>query len=136
MSKDTIVQEPNCAFSSSGSSESFQSGCCDSERKRPLSSNPHFVVRRGCEPVVGDDILLPHVNHALVAHPLYSIPYKMVHRYFFDWDKSLIREDELSFGDTSLRFLALQACKVCHHLMEVEVALIVPVNELVNDRVS
>lgn len=65
-----------------------------------LPFDPNEVVRGSGESFISDDTFSPFVNHAAVGYPAFTIPQLHFWCYFFDGDKSCIRQNKLSFGDT------------------------------------
>ena len=54
-----------------------------------------------------------------MLHPLYPIPHKMVHRYFFNRDQAVVCEHEFAFRDAGLCFFSRQAGHFSDHRVEI-----------------
>jgi hypothetical protein len=74
------------------------------------------------------------IHETLVLHPLYTIPYKMVHRNFLYRYQAFVGENEFTLSDAGLGRLPVDPSDVRHHLVEVEVLVLVALDEVIDHR--
>lgn len=61
---------------------------------------PHLVVWGGGESLIGDDFFDSFVDDSFMANPLYTIPYTVRKRNFFNRHQPPIRQHKLTLRDT------------------------------------
>src|SRR5690625_2672964 len=67
-----------------------------------------FMIRRGRQPVIGDDLPNPLVNDPGGLHPRDAVPHEVVEDDSLDGNLPSIRQDRLPLGDARLTPLPLR----------------------------
>jgi len=74
-------------------------GVSESNRGAVPCGCPDPVIRRGSEPVIGNDLLYTQAYYAVVTYPLYAVPHQIVFGNPLDRNEPVIRQDRLTLSD-------------------------------------